>query len=152
MLNSSFSFKSLPPRKHKQKYHPQTFPTTISVSKTWLCVPNYLPTSVSVNLDANYKIMYSWDINNGLMVCRPRIIAGLFFFVFCFFLLLTAQQHLANRNQDFISENFTLESICTKSISYPSVAYSSSHLKVAFAFSFVTNEGESQCRIDAIIF
>ena len=32
------------------------------------------------------------------------------------------------------------------------MAYASSHLKVAFAFSFVTNEGESQCRIDTIIF
>ena len=61
------------------------------------------------------------------MVCRQRIIAvwffcfffffGLFLFGLFLFLLLTAQQHLGNRNQDFLSENFTLESVCTKSLS-----------------------------------
>ena len=55
------------------------------------------------------------------MVCRQRIIAVWFFFFFFFglflFLLLTAQQHLGNRNQDFLSENYTFKSVCTKSLS-----------------------------------
>lgn len=82
-------------------------------------------------------------MSNGLMAYRPRIVA-----VYLFLHPRNTWEAGVGR----LSCLTILWSPCILNIllyhSYPSVVHASSHFKVAFD---VKNEGESPCRIDAII-